>query len=98
VFAFASEPLSALAGSIPFIYFPLILLTALNLDSRLCVFAGVTASVQFLAVALTVVHNSAIRNPAIPVLSMLLSPHQYVFKAALLLAGGLSRLCGEPDP
>jgi adenylate cyclase len=89
VFAFASEPLSALAGSIPFIYFPLILLTALNLDSRLCVFAGVTASVQFLAVALSVVNNSVIRNPAIPVLSMLLSPHQYVFKAALLLAGGL---------
>ena len=89
VFAFTSEPLSALAGSIPFIYFPLILLTALNLDSRLCVFAGVTASVQFLAVALIVVNNSVIRNPAIPVLSMLLSPHQYIFKAALLLAGGL---------
>ncbi len=79
-----------LAGAIPFIYFLFILLSALNLDFWLCVFAGAAACVQFLAASFLLVERSAVpQDLGIPVLSMLVSPHQYLLKGALLLGGGL---------
>jgi len=35
-----------LLGAVPFVYFPFIFLTALNLDSSLCVFAGAIAGAE----------------------------------------------------
>ncbi len=85
-----SDPLSTLAGSSPFVYFLLIVLVSLNLDFHLCLFAGATACIEFLAISLFLVSKSTgIPNSGIPVLSMLVSPHQYVFKATLLLTAGL---------
>jgi adenylate cyclase len=88
--AWIMDPLSILAGAVPFIYFLFILLAALNLDFWLCLFAGAAACVQFLALSLLLIERSAVPNvPDVPVLSMLVSPHQYLLKGALLLAGGL---------
>jgi adenylate cyclase len=84
------SPLSALASALPFLYFLFILLAALNLDFWLCVFAGSAACLQFLAASLFLLGRSTEpRDPSIPVLSMLTSPHQYLVKGTLLLAGGL---------
>jgi adenylate cyclase len=84
------SPLSALASALPFLYFLFILLAALNLDFWLCVFAGSAACLQFLAASLFLLGRSTEpRDPSIPVLSMLTSPHQYLVKGVLLLAGGL---------
>jgi adenylate cyclase len=87
--AWIMDPLSTLAGAVPFIYFLFILLAALNLDFWLCLFAGAAACVQFLALSLLLIERSTAPNiPDVPALSMLVSPHQYVLKGALLLAGG----------
>jgi adenylate cyclase len=84
------DPLSILAGAIPSLYFLFILIAALNLDFRLCAFAGSAACVQFLAASLYLVGRStAPLGAGIPVIAMMLSPHQYILKGALLLAAGL---------
>jgi adenylate cyclase len=86
----SSDPLSILSGAIPFIYFLLVVLVALNLDFTLCVFAGAVACVEFLTTSLYLVEESALPlSTGIPVVSMLTSPHQYMFKSTLLLACGL---------
>jgi adenylate cyclase len=83
-------PLSALASAVPFLYFLFILLAALNLNFWLCVFAGSTACLQFLAASLFLLERNTERlDPSISVLSMLTSPHQYLVKSALLFAGGM---------
>jgi len=83
-------PLASLASAIPFLYFPFILLVALNLDFWLCTFAGVVACVQFLAISFYLIGQSGVSEDAsIPVISMLISPHQYLVKGAILLSGGL---------
>jgi adenylate cyclase len=82
-------PLPILAGAIPFLYFLFVLLSALNLEFWLCVFAGAVACVEFLAASLYLVGQSPVAPmPGAPVLAMLVSPHQYVLKGALLLAAG----------
>jgi adenylate cyclase len=84
------DPLSVLAGAVPFLYFLFILLAALNLDFWLCVFAGGVSCLQFLAVSLFLVERGAVSlEITMPVVAMVVSPHQYVAKAILLLAGGL---------
>jgi adenylate cyclase len=84
------DPVSVLAGAVPFLYFLFILLVALNLDPWLCVFAGVVGCAQFLAAAYSLLGRSTLpADPAIPVLSMLTSPHQYLIKGVLMLAGGM---------
>jgi adenylate cyclase len=84
-----ADPASILAGAIPFLYFLFILLAALNLDRWLCVFAGGMACAQFLGVSYFLLRHSTMPvDPTIPVLSMLASPHQYVFKGLLMLAAG----------
>ena len=84
------SPLSILAGAVPFIYFLFIMLAALNLEFWLCVFAGGAACLQFLAASFFLLERNTVPPDLnIPVLSMLVSPHQYLMKGALLLAGGL---------
>ncbi len=79
-----------LAGVVPFIYFLFLCLAALNLNARLCVFAGLVAGAQFLAVSLTLLQREPVDpNPESSLLAMLHSPHQYVLKSAFLMLGGL---------
>ena len=81
--------LPALAGAVPFVYLLLILTFVLSLNFGLCVFAGVVSCVEFLVVNLLLLRvDSAASDPALPVLSMLVSPHQYVAKAFFLLTAG----------
>lgn len=81
--------LPMLAGSVPFIYFPFIVLAALNLDSRLCVFAGLVAGMEFLAVVFLMFDRSATASLVnIQTMSMLASPHQYIIKSLLFVVGG----------
>ena len=81
--------LPSLLGPIPFIYFPFIFLTALNLDSGLCVFAGAIAGAEFLAICLIVTRGSAVGPADMRIVGMLTSPHQYVIKSLLLAVSGL---------
>jgi adenylate cyclase len=81
--------LPSVLGSIPFVYFPFIFLTALNLDPGLCVFAGVIAGAEFLATCLIVTRGSAVVPTDMRIVGMLTSPHQYVIKSLLLSVSGL---------
>jgi adenylate cyclase len=84
-----ADPISILAGALPFLYFLFILLAALNLDRWLCLYAGSVACVQFLGASYYLLQSSTMRVDAdIPVLSMLTSPHQYLFKGLMMLAAG----------
>ena len=81
--------LSALAGVVPFVYFLFLCLAALNLNPRLCLFAGVVACVEFLITSLILLrHEPAVRGVEPHVMAMLRSPHQYLIKGIFLLAGG----------
>jgi adenylate cyclase len=81
--------LPTLGGAIPFIYFPFIFLTTLNLDSGLCLFAGAVAGAEFLATYFIVTRASAVGLDDTRIVSMLASPHQYVVKGLLLAVSGL---------
>jgi len=84
------DPLSVLAGAIPFAYCLFILPCALNLDFRLCAFSGAAACVHFWTATWLLLRNTALPDgSSLPVLSMLTSPHQYAVKGLLLLASGL---------
>lgn len=86
----ALSPLSSLASALPFLYFLFILLAALNLDFWLCAFAGAVACLQFVAASfLLLARTTEPLAPGIPVLGMLTSPHQYVVKGFMLVAGGV---------
>ena len=81
--------LTLLSGGIPMVYFLLLCLATLNLDTRLCVYAGAVAAVQFW---LASQHLLSLAPPATgieaPWLAMLHSPHQYAVKSLFLLLGG----------
>jgi adenylate cyclase len=81
--------LPSLLGAIPFIYFPFIFLTALNLDSRLCWFAGVVAGAEFLAACFFMTRGAAVVRGDVQIVSMLTSPQQFVIKGLLLVVGGV---------
>ena len=85
--------LPMLVGAVPFVYFPFLCLSALSLEFRLCVFAGVVAAMEFLAASLLLIRSepppSGAMGSASPVLAMLHSPHQWLVKASLLLVAGL---------
>jgi adenylate cyclase len=81
--------LPSLLGAVPFIYFPFIFLSALNLDSGLCIFAGAIAGAEFLATCLIVTRGSAVVPGDVRIVGMLTSPHQYVIKSLLLAVSGL---------
>ena len=81
--------LAAIVGALPFIYFLFIFLTALNLDFRLTAFAGAVAGIEFLISSLLILGWNAGALPSgSATVTMLSSPHQYVIKAVILLAGG----------
>jgi adenylate cyclase len=81
--------LPSLLGPVPFVYFPFIFLTALNLDSVLCVFAGAVAGAEFLVICSIVTRGPAVSPADAGIVSMLTSPHQYVIKSLLLAVSGL---------
>jgi adenylate cyclase len=81
--------LPSLLGAVPFVYFPFIFLTALNLDSGLCVFAGAIAAIEFLATSLFGTRGSSVVAADMRMAGMLTSPHQYVIKSLLLAVSGL---------
>src|SRR5215831_9170345 len=87
--AFILGILPSLLGPIPFIYFPFIFLTTLNLDSGLCVFAGSLAAGEFLATCLIFTRRSVGGPTDLQIVAMLTSPHQYVIKCLLLAVSGL---------
>ena len=78
-----------LSGGVPFIYFLFLCLAALNLNSRLCIFAGAVASVEFLATSLVLLRLSPATSGAeSPLLAIVSSPHQYITKSLFLVLGG----------
>ena len=87
--AFILGILPSLLGPIPFVYFPFIFLTTLNLDSSLCVFSGSLAAAEFLAICLIVTRRPVGGPTDIRIAAMLTSPHQYVIKCLLLAVSGL---------
>jgi len=90
-------PAILLSGSLPWAYFPILALTALNLNARLCAFSGLVAAVGYGAVAVTAVGAFE----PVPSLPLLTSPHNYFLKSIFLLLSGLasgfvaSRLHGQ---
>jgi adenylate cyclase len=87
--AFFVGVLPSLLGSIPFIYFPFIFLTALNLDSRLCLFAGAVAGAEFLTICLFITGQAAVVPDDVQIVGMLTSPLLFMIKGLLLVVGGL---------
>ena len=80
------EPILILFSPIPFIYFLLILLTALRLDTRLCLFTGTIAGIQYMALSIYLSNQShyfASIDPNFPPL------FPEVQKAIMLLSAGL---------
>ncbi len=77
-------PVQSFAGPVTFLFFPVIALSALNLDWRLSLWSGVVAAVGFMAVFLLHLPQ------AVPVegYPMLTSFHQFVLKAILLVFSG----------
>ena len=88
--AYILGPLQALASGVPYVYFLLVFLTALNLDARLSTFAGIVAGVEFALVSLVLLGLASGQAAALAAhASMLVSPHQYFVKAVLLVMSGL---------
>jgi adenylate cyclase len=81
--------LPMLSGGVPFVYFLFLCLAALNLNARLCLFAGAVASVEFLVASLLLLrHSPAAAGAESPLLAIISSPHQSVTKSLFLLMGG----------
>lgn len=80
--------LEAVLGVPPMLYFALIFLSALNLEWRLCVFAGVAAAVEYLALSLLFIHDRPIMNGA--TIALMATPHQFVVKSLVILASGVA--------
>ena len=90
VVLFAARPaigaLDALSGAAPWGYFPFLVLSALNLNFRLCAVSGLVSAVGF-----TVFSLDAIRNlPPLADIPVLTSVAPYVVKAEILLICGLA--------
>lgn len=84
------DRIEVLVGVPPLLYFLFISLSALNLDFRLCAFAGVVAGAEFIAVSLHLLNaEPAPGNAGSPVHSLVTSPHQYMIKTLILLVAGL---------
>lgn len=74
------------SGPVPFFYVPILVLSALSLNFRVCAWSGLVAASGFLLVA----HLFVIGRETAPGLEILTSQHQFSIKALMLLAGGLS--------
>lgn len=81
--------LPALLGSVPFFYFPFIVLTTLNLDWSLCLFGGAMAGAEFFATYVMFGRASPAAPTDVQIMRMLTSAHQYLIKSLMLLTGGL---------
>jgi adenylate cyclase len=80
----AMGPWQAMASATPMLYPLFIFMAALYLHFWVCVFGGVVAALQFLAIAVVYIGD----EPPIGGLEMLTDPSAYLVKAALLLASG----------
>lgn len=82
--------LSALLGAPPLVYFLFLSLSALSINPRLCLFAGLLASVEFFASNLMIfAWNYSSTMIETPLLDMIRSPHLYVLKSAIIFSGGV---------
>ncbi|HEY9840241.1 MAG TPA: hypothetical protein V6D23_07305, partial [Candidatus Obscuribacterales bacterium] len=79
------DPITALFIPQLFLYFPMITLSALRLDFRLCAFTGLVAGVEYMALALAFLASS----PAEGFETAMITPVHHLVKALLLLATGL---------
>ncbi|MCZ6698407.1 MAG: adenylate/guanylate cyclase domain-containing protein [Planctomycetota bacterium] len=77
-------PVNFLIGAAPMVYFLFVFLTTLQLNVRLCLFAGLVAGVEFAALSLWFLQSAT----AIPEMPMLTAPHQYVVKGLLMIVAG----------
>lgn len=87
--ALAMKPLGVvqvLAAALPLLYFPVIILSALNLNFRLSAWSGLVAAFGFLGLVLFSLQTV----PPVSGLPMLTSPHQYIMKAFVLILSGLT--------
>ncbi len=87
--ALSVKPLGALqifSAALPLLYFPVIVLSALNLNLRLSIWSGVVSAAGFLAVSLPAVHSVA----PVAGLPILTTPYQYVLKAFIILMSGVA--------
>lgn len=85
----AGVGVNALSGAAPFAYPLMVFMTAMSLNPRLCVFAGLLAAAQYLAVALWVTRHAP--GSAAGANAMTLSAHQHVFKTLMIATtGGVS--------
>jgi len=75
----------ALAGSLPYVYFPFIVLTALHLDFRLCVFSGAVAAAGFLGASMFLLRG----QEPVPGFAIFTAPLQYAIKGIFLLLTGV---------
>lgn len=80
----AMGPWQAMASATPMLYPLFIFMAALYLHFWVCVFGGMVAALQFLAIAVIYIGD----EPPIGGLEMLTDPSAYLVKAALLLASG----------
>lgn len=86
VWARAAGPVPALAGVLPWLYFPFVVASALHLNARLCVFTASIAAVSFVAVAHRLLgHVEAQVAVGVP---LLVSPVSYLLKGVVILVGG----------
>lgn len=81
------DRIEVLVGIPPLLYFLFISLSALNLDFRLCAFAGVVAAAEYLSISL---YSMGFGTAPGAAHSLMTSPHQFTMKALLLLVAGLS--------
>jgi adenylate cyclase len=79
--------LPMLVGAGPFVYFLLVMLSALNLDPWLCLFSGVVAGLQLMALSFVVLGRSSVDTTE-PALLLVAAPFQYVVKGLFLVIAG----------
>lgn len=82
----ATNPLASLQNAVPFAYFLFIAFVAMQLDFKLCVFAGFVAAIQFFSVAMFVLRGEA----TVENLEILTAPHQYAVKGVMMLLVGVA--------
>ncbi|NIN71301.1 MAG: adenylate/guanylate cyclase domain-containing protein [Gemmatimonadetes bacterium] len=86
VYAQVSTPATVLLSPWTFVYFVLILLSALRLDFKLCYFTGLVAAVEYTVLALVLVGGGRAGS----VEPMLVEPIPHVAKGLILLSAGIA--------
>lgn len=86
IWARAAGPVPALAGVLPWLYFPFVAASALHLSARLCLFTAFIAAVSFVAVARGLLGDAEAQDAT--GIALLISPISYLLKGVMILVGG----------